>query len=86
MKHTKGRSLYSSVKLVIISGHSSELIDESECVERERQREVQRDGGTERERERERGWRYKESKRHLSETNLMREGLQERRQARGKER
>lgn len=39
-----------------------------------------------REREREGGWRYKESKRHLSETNLMREGLQERRQARGKER
>ena len=84
-REEKIRSLYSSVKLVIISGDSSELIDESECVERE----VQRDGGTEREREREReggGWRYKESKRHLSETNLMREGLQERRQARGKER
>ena len=53
-REEKIRSLYSSVKLVIISGHSSELIDESECVEREteRQREVQRDGGTERERER----------------------------------
>ena len=56
-REEKIRSLYSSVKLVIISGHSSELIDESECVERERerQREVQRDGGTEREREREGG-------------------------------
>lgn len=53
MKHTKGRSLYSSVKLVIISGHSSELIDESECVERETERGTER--WRDRERERERG-------------------------------
>ena len=55
-------------------------------VWRERDRERYREMEGQREREREGGWRYKESKRHLSETNLMREGLQERRQARGKER
>ena len=54
-------------------------------VWRERQTERGTERWREREREREReGWRYKESKRHLSETNLMREGLQERRQERDK--
>ena len=54
-REEKIRSLYSSVKLVIISGHSSELIDESECVERERDRERYREMEGQRERERERG-------------------------------